>query len=360
MRSSRLTRSLILFFVFASAVTVLLRFPVRQVHAGNTITVNSIADVANATDGLCTLREAITAANNNFASGSVAGECSAGAIDGTSDTIAISTSGTINLTGALPTIFSNMSMVGPGSGSFSVRRDTGGVYRVFTISNGTVAMSGMTITNGRTPDGVNTGTNNTGFSGGGILQSNGTLTLTDVVLTANTSGKGFDDLSSGSSIGGLGGFGGGIDAAGTLVMTNCIVSNNTTGRGGDGGLTGTGGRGAGIFLEEKAHATLRNVTVTGNVTGIGGGPSNSTRSGDGAGIWLGGSGFQVTATLDMINVSITNNATADSLRFSGAGGGLYIIAGKATLTDSTVANNRTGNGSTSDGAAGSGGGIRRR
>ena len=47
--------------------------------AANTVTVNSTSDVANATDGLCTLREAITAVVTNTASGGVAGECAAGA-----------------------------------------------------------------------------------------------------------------------------------------------------------------------------------------------------------------------------------------------------------------------------------------
>src|SRR5690349_2961540 len=43
-----------------------------------TITVNSLSDVANGSDGLCTLREAIQAAHANTASGAVAGECAAG------------------------------------------------------------------------------------------------------------------------------------------------------------------------------------------------------------------------------------------------------------------------------------------
>ncbi|HTO87601.1 MAG TPA: CSLREA domain-containing protein [Thermoanaerobaculia bacterium] len=43
----------------------------------STITVNSAADVA-ANDGLCTLKEAIIAANTNKASGAAAGECAAG------------------------------------------------------------------------------------------------------------------------------------------------------------------------------------------------------------------------------------------------------------------------------------------
>jgi CSLREA domain-containing protein len=50
-----------------------------------TITVNSVADTA-ANDGACTLREAITAANTNTASGGAAGECAAGT--GGLDTIA--------------------------------------------------------------------------------------------------------------------------------------------------------------------------------------------------------------------------------------------------------------------------------
>lgn len=41
---------------------------------GNTIIVNGTPDAVNSTDGLCSLREAITAANNNTASGSSPGE----------------------------------------------------------------------------------------------------------------------------------------------------------------------------------------------------------------------------------------------------------------------------------------------
>src|SRR5438093_7071608 len=122
--------------------------------AGNTITVNSTVDVAHGHDGLSTLREAINAANSNSPSGLAAGECAGGAINFTSDTIVFTVSGTINLTGALPSIFSDMSINGPGSGSLTVRRDTGGNYRILTINSGNITISGMTFTNGRTPDGV--------------------------------------------------------------------------------------------------------------------------------------------------------------------------------------------------------------
>jgi len=45
-----------------------------------TITVNSTQDVISSTDGFCTLREAVIAANTNTTSGGVAGECPAGTV----------------------------------------------------------------------------------------------------------------------------------------------------------------------------------------------------------------------------------------------------------------------------------------
>jgi CSLREA domain-containing protein len=77
-----------------------------------TITVNSNADTV-ANDGVCTLREAIVAANTDTASGAMAGECAAGS--GT-DTIVFAIPGagvhTITLTGALPNITTPMTIDG--------------------------------------------------------------------------------------------------------------------------------------------------------------------------------------------------------------------------------------------------------
>jgi len=70
-----------------------------------TITVNSTADVM-VNDGVCTLREAIIAANTNTASGAMAGECAAGTAG--LDTIAFAIPGagvrTITPAPLLPTI----------------------------------------------------------------------------------------------------------------------------------------------------------------------------------------------------------------------------------------------------------------
>ncbi|HET7064936.1 MAG TPA: CSLREA domain-containing protein [Rudaea sp.] len=78
------------------------------VHAqASTITVNDLID-APGNDGKCTLREAITAANGNTASGGAAGECAAGQAFPTIDVIQFAISGgglhTITLASQLPDI----------------------------------------------------------------------------------------------------------------------------------------------------------------------------------------------------------------------------------------------------------------
>ena len=136
-------RALITLLVSVFIIIVTCQLPAT--HAATTFTVNSLLDTPDAApgngtcadaNGACTLRAAIQEAN------SLAGD----------DTINFSTVGTINLTGALPIIFSNVIINGPGSSLLTVRRDIGGNYRILQTS-GTSSISGLTITNGRTPDG---------------------------------------------------------------------------------------------------------------------------------------------------------------------------------------------------------------
>lgn len=68
-----------------------------------TITINSLADTTSADDGICTLREAITAANSDSPSGVISGECVAGAAD---DLLEFDITGTIVLASQLPLITS--------------------------------------------------------------------------------------------------------------------------------------------------------------------------------------------------------------------------------------------------------------
>ena len=140
---------------------------------------NSICDVDTATSGeQCTLRAAIQEAN---------------AVVG-ADTIGFSVTGTINLTGALPDIINDLTINGPGSSQLTVRRDTGGDYRIFSTNNRNVNFSGMTITNGRTPNAAasSTGSGGSATSGGGIEAAGGVVTFTDLVVIGNRTGDGGD------------------------------------------------------------------------------------------------------------------------------------------------------------------------
>jgi CSLREA domain-containing protein len=311
-------------------------------QAAATFTVNSLGDTSDAAPGngtcadaggACTLRAVIEEAN---------------ALSG-DDTINFSVNGTINLTGSLPAL-TNMTINGPGSGLLTVRRDTGGDYRIFFINGFIVNISGLTVTNGRTPDGT-TGPvfGNPGGDGAGILAS-GTVTLTDVVVTGNRTGNGGPG---GSSTGGWGGSGAGIWGGGTLTLTNVTVSNNITGNGETGNSGGSGGRGGGIFFTGTT-LTMTNCTVSGNTTGNGAVGTSGGASGGGGGD--GGGILMNTGTLTMTNVVITGNNSGDA-NFGGTGGvggGLMTMPGiPSTLVNVTASNNTTGDGG--GGTAGQGG-----
>jgi CSLREA domain-containing protein len=114
-----------------------------------TLTVNSTADVV-ANDGVCTLREAITAANTNTASGGMVGECVAGAAG--LDTIAFNIAGagvkTITPASLLPTITEALFINGytqPGT-SANTNAFNAGINAVLLIEvDGTLGGSQTTI-----------------------------------------------------------------------------------------------------------------------------------------------------------------------------------------------------------------------
>ena len=226
-----------------------------------TFTVTTVDDhndsVCDAAD--CTLREAITSANAR-----------------TDDVVLINfvpgLTGIIQLTAVLPSLSSNITLQGPGANVLTVRRNTGGNYRVFTINSGAVVnLNDVTISNGNTP----------GQSGGGINNA-GTLTLANVTVsgnTANTAGNGGGIYSNAtltinnstingnsvSSVTGAGSGGGIFNSGGTLTITNSTISGNTAI--GPGGNSDSGG---GIF-SNVGIVTLTNSTFSGNSGDIGGG-----------------------------------------------------------------------------------------
>ncbi|MGI9107234.1 MAG: beta strand repeat-containing protein [Pyrinomonadaceae bacterium] len=325
-------------------------------RAATNIVVNSTADGPITVDANCTLREAITAANTNAPSGGCAAGTGADTITfqipGT-DTGCASGVCTINLLSANSTdttsalvISSDMTITGTGADKLIVKRDgsVSAQFRVFSITSAAttaVEISGMTITNGRTPDGIGGGTSGgNGGSGGGILNA-GNLKLMGVTVSGNSGGRGgFSGTSTGN--GGDGGSGGGISSSSTLTIQNSTVSNNSTGNGSNGGLGGPGGNGgnggsggSGGGISSSSTLTIQNSTVSGNSTGIGGNGGNFSQSGSGGS----GGGISYSSTLKLQNSTVSNNSTGSG-GSGGSGGGISQQGvGSASLANTIVAVN---------------------
>ena len=270
------------------SIVFALATPTAKALAGNTIIVNSTLDVADGADGLCTLREAITAANTDTASGATAGECEAGS-NSDSDTISLTgVAGTITLASALPNITADVSINGPGASQLTISGNNN--FRVFslTLSSGLVSFSGLTITNGRISNDVGGGIYNqssanvnvtdstisNGFAilGGGIANSStGTFTITNSTLINNSSSTG----------------GGCYNGLGTLNIINSTLNNNLANSGNGGGIiTGStlniinstlhgnfaGGRGGAIYNNSfDAQISISQSTIVQNTSALGGG-----------------------------------------------------------------------------------------
>lgn len=239
--------------------------------------IDSIGDsgdgVCDATE--CTLREAIAAANT------------------TSDFDAISFAdglrGEIDLSAALPDLSTDMSIAGPGARQLTVRRDTGGSYRIFTVSgSATVAISGLTISGG------NANVIGVIFGGGIDVAAGSALDLEEVRVIGNT-----------------GNYGGGISNSGTTDVTASTIGGNTANY-----------AGGGVYNE--GVMTIVNSTVADNAACCG------TTQSYGGGIATGGGLTVLSSTV------AANRAGSESTIDQSQGGGIH---GNVTLGNSMVADN---------------------
>lgn len=204
--------------------------------------------------------------------------------------------------------------------------DAGGLSRVMQVNPLRVAtLKGVVITGGRTADGSGTAPSQQAAPGGGILNL-GTLTLREVTITGNTTGRGYEEAEGG--IVGPGGRGGGISNAGTLVIERSTISGNSTGRGGNGlatapgwegyGYDGADGGSGGGIDQQGGSLRIHHSTIAGNTTGAGGNGGDAGSGGDGghgAGIHHSGGTLLVTET------TISGNATGSGNPVGGTGGG---------------------------------------
>ena len=306
-----------------------------------TITVDSTTNTV-ADDGLCTLREAITAANTDTASGATAGECPAGsgadtielgvALTYTLDVVDNSTDGD----NGLPSITSEITINGNGS---TIERIEGFFleFRIFHVgASGDLSLNDVTITGG------SWNTDSADFGGGivnqgvliiadstisfnvsataGGIQNNGTMTITDSTLSGNVA-----TIDSGGAISNVGeatitgstvignradSKGGGIHNIGTMTITNGTISGNDV----DNTVYFGGG---GIY--NSGTVTITNSTINGNTATLEGGGihnsgtatiTNSTISGNNADFGAGGI-LNFSGTTNLTNVIIADNPSGD-------------------------------------------------
>ncbi|MGH7129390.1 MAG: CSLREA domain-containing protein, partial [Planctomycetaceae bacterium] len=218
-----------------------------------TFVVNSNADTS---DGMCdaancTLREAIVAANGNGASDTITFDLDAGA----REILLNATVLTISNDMADPDLTIDGDLDGDGTPDITV--DAQGGSRVFLIASGAEAtLEGLVITGGA-------------FSGGGILNDGGTLTVTNSTFSGNSAG-----------------YGGGIrNDNGTLIVTNSTFSGNYGSSGGihnnagtltvtDSTFSGNTGYGYGGGIVSAGPTTVTNTTFSANNASYGGGIAN--------------------------------------------------------------------------------------
>ena len=357
-----------------------------------TIAVTTTQDLV-AGDGLCGLREAVSAANLNSATPG-AGECPAGSATG-SDTIrlgpgvyALTLTGPaggedLNASGDLD-IRSSLSIVGAGAAATTI--DARGTDRVLDLPSvglgTTITLDGLTITGGVTSAGT-PGAGVTGAPGGvgGTLGPTGgdagtgagirnfaALTVIRSAIVGNVAGaggrggdatgslspNGSDGQPGGGGPGGRGGVGG-IATAGSLSLIDSVVARNSGGAGGAGGTGsggsstgglvganggdgegGGGGVGGGGGIEAAGFVAITGSAITDNTSGSGG------RGGDGFGGPAAGGGAGGDG----------GSGHGGSAGGGGEGGGVRAV-GKVSIERTVVARNATGAGG--QGGAGRGG-----
>ena len=207
---------------------------------------------------------------------------------------------TITLTTGQLSIAKNLTINGPGAGLLTISGNN--ASRVFNITAGDFAVSGLTIANAVV-------TNNP-IGGGVSFIGIGSLTITECRIVNNV-------VTGGTALGG-GLF---VQTSGPVAITDTTVSGNTA-------TASFNGQGGGIFIESPdsggANVIISNSTVSGNT-------ANGGSFGLGGGI-----NFSTAGTLVLSNTTVTgNSATASTY----AGGGGIYSDGVVTAVNATIAGN---------------------
>jgi len=298
------------FLLLAAAGWMLTAVLIPSARA-NAITVNTTDDEVNS-DGDCSLREAVLAANGDTA----VDACTAGSGDDVitlppgTYTLTLAGAGEDNgQTGDLD-LTGNVTINGGGQNSTII--DGASADRIFDVQDGAQAtLSGVTVQHGSTA------------SGGGVNVS-GALTVNASRITANTAT----------------GVGGGIFVGGTLTVTRSRIDGNQANGGG------------GIYVSFLPTTILESEISGNSVTGGGGGiyssgslaVVNSTLSGNTANGSGGGLYGVESPNIHLYNATISaNTADADGDE-NGNGGGVFML-GSFSAANSLIGENADNSGS---------------
>ncbi len=274
---------------------------------GATINVSTTADELN-TDGDCSLREAVRAANLDLAVDACPAGAGADTIVLAAATYVLSVAGTGENAAVTGDLDLNDDVTLQGQGAAATVVSGGGLDRVFHAGasnpNVVVTLRSLTIRDG-----------NTSANGGGVLSA-GALVLLDAALTNNT--------------------GGGLAAQGPTLATGVVISGNT------------GNIGGGIYIGPDAAATLSTLSVYSNTaTTFGGGfyaqvasltLSHSRVAENEASDQGGGLSLHDGAAV-LLGVSLTGNFIPGSAT---SGGGLYSNNGSLLVAGGEVSGNEAG------------------
>jgi predicted outer membrane repeat protein len=217
----------------------------------------------------------------------------------------------IKLTKALPEVSANLRITGPGANKLSVRRETGGNYRIFNFAAGVDAatISGLSISNGFAPEaggavlflGKTLNVNGCVFSenrateAGGAIHAEGSLNVSDSTFSGNLA----------PSVRG----GGAIHALGALSVARSKFTDNTSGFRGGAISTGSG---TPVEIRIADSTFERNGADTGGALGL----------------------YSIGSVTHITNCILRGNTT------TGYSGGIYQSFGTLNLTNTTISDNQ--------------------
>lgn len=314
--------------------------------------VNGFADTIDASDGVVSLREAITAANTNAASGNAA----AGSADGDVITFSLNALQRMQLDPALGQYEITDDLVIDGSSNatriaLSGERGT----RVFRVNAaaGPGTEHGVELRSFNIVSGQGVGA---GSAGGGaiLVEAASDLTLRDVSVSGGRTAANGGGIANAGRLslfrsivgGGTAKFGGGVYNAGTLsLFASWVIQNTATGRDsadGGGGIYNAGGE---VTVEGNSLVDLNRAlhgagifSLGGRLRVTGGGILHNTALWNGGGVEAraGGTAYDVRLAGVSLSYNIAGANVSGNL-VTGSGGGLHTTgAGMAAIDGGAV------------------------